>query len=75
MSDPAALTQGLAGVFGPGAVVQGLKRLSGGASQETWAFDLQQGGATQALILRRAPAGRGTAPQASQFTARRRSER
>ena len=57
MSDPAALSQGLAGVFGPGAVVQGLKRLSGGASQETWAFELVQGGHTRPLILRRAPAG------------------
>lgn len=58
MSEPAAgLSQGLAGVFGPGAVVQGLKRLSGGASQETWAFELAQGGGTRPLILRRAPAG------------------
>jgi len=60
MSDPAALPTlavGLAGVFGPGAVVQGLKRLSGGASQETWAFELVQGGHTRPLILRRAPAG------------------
>jgi len=58
MSDPAALlSQGLTGVFGPGAVVSGLKRLSGGASQETWAFELQQGGACRPLILRRAPAG------------------
>ena len=58
MSDPAALlAQGLPGVFGAGAVVSGLKRLSGGASQETWAFELQQGGASRALILRRAPAG------------------
>lgn len=43
--------------FGAGAELQGLKRLSGGASQETWAFEVVAGGVTHPLILRRAPGG------------------
>ena len=39
------------------AQVQGLRRLSGGASQETWAFDLVLPGDLLPLILRRAPPG------------------
>ena len=35
------------------AEIDGLRRLSGGASRETWAFDLLDGGARQALILQR----------------------
>jgi aminoglycoside phosphotransferase (APT) family kinase protein len=39
-----------------GKVVQGLTRLSGGASQETWRFEvLDQAGHTTPLILRRSP--------------------
>ena len=34
-----------------------VRRLSGGASQETWAFELASGGATRRYILRRAPNG------------------
>lgn len=37
--------------------VDGLKRLSGGASQETWSFDAITAGAPVQLILRRAPGG------------------
>ena len=37
-----------------GSSITGLRRLSGGASQETWAFSLDTG---RALILRRKPAG------------------
>ena len=33
--------------------IEGLRRLSGGASRETWAFDLVSGGARQELILQR----------------------
>ena len=41
-----------------GRDVGGLRRLSGGASQETWSFDLLlEGGGTVPLILRRAPEG------------------
>jgi aminoglycoside phosphotransferase (APT) family kinase protein len=40
--------------------VEGVQRLSGGASQETWSFDLLRGEERLELILRRAPpAGRG----------------
>jgi len=48
MSEP--IEPALAGLFGP---ISGLARLSGGASQETWAFEA--GGAR--MILRRAPGG------------------
>jgi aminoglycoside phosphotransferase (APT) family kinase protein len=58
-----ALADALAGVLddalpatGPGRV-QGLRRLSGGASQETWAFDRVSAAGARPLILRRAPAG------------------
>jgi len=43
--------------FGAGARIEGLKRLSGGASQETWAFDVAAPGGVNSLILRRAPGG------------------
>ncbi len=35
------------------AAIEGLRRLSGGASRETWAFDLVDGGRKQELILQR----------------------
>ncbi len=38
--------------------VTGLKRLSGGASQETWSFDATTEGGSIPLILRRAPGGK-----------------
>lgn len=37
--------------------VDDMRRLSGGASQETWAFDALTGGTRHGLILRRAPGG------------------
>ena len=41
-----------------GRDIAGLRRLSGGASQETWSFDLlRDDGASVPLILRRAPEG------------------
>jgi aminoglycoside phosphotransferase (APT) family kinase protein len=47
----------------PGATgVTGLVRLSGGASQETWSFDIVRAGRNLGAILRRAPAGYGAAP-------------
>ena len=66
-----ALAAALAPVLGPATQVQGLRRLSGGASQETWAFDAVSDPATgpvadpaadssvdrRELILRRAPTG------------------
>ena len=39
------------------ASVENLKRLSGGASQETWSFDVIVDGERQPLILRRRPSG------------------
>lgn len=49
---------GIAGnlVQGGGAVCN-LRRLSGGASQETWAFDVAGARETTGMILRRAPGG------------------
>lgn len=43
--------------FGRGARVVDLKRLSGGASQELWAFDVENVGRRLELILRRNPGG------------------
>jgi aminoglycoside phosphotransferase (APT) family kinase protein len=48
----AAVTRHLAGE----ATVAGVRRLSGGASRETWAFDARVGGDQLALVLRRDPA-------------------
>jgi aminoglycoside phosphotransferase (APT) family kinase protein len=47
----------------PGATgVTGLVRLSGGASQETWSFDIVRARGNLGAILRRAPTGYGAAP-------------
>lgn len=57
----AGLSAALAAVLGPGTQVQGLRRLSGGASQETWAFEaVVPAGGVRELILRRAPPGAAT---------------
>ena len=40
--------------------IENLKQLSGGASQETWAFDARTNAGTKELILRRAPNGVAT---------------
>src|SRR5689334_22727087 len=43
----------------PGATsIAALKRLSGGASQETWSLDAVGANATTPLILRRSPGGK-----------------
>ena len=42
--------------------IDGLRRLSGGAMQEIWAFDLVTPSGRQALILRRAPGGVQVSP-------------
>jgi len=53
----AALGKPLALIYsGPTRVVR-LKQLSGGASQETWSFDLETAEGVRPLILRRAPGG------------------
>src|SRR6202163_2259157 len=47
----------------PGAIgVVGAARLSGGASQETWSFDIIHPAGNIGAILRRAPQGYGAAP-------------
>jgi aminoglycoside phosphotransferase (APT) family kinase protein len=47
----------------PGATgVAKATKLSGGASQETWSFDIEHAGGPTGAILRRAPKGYGAAP-------------
>src|SRR6476659_5158190 len=47
----------------PGATgVTGAAKLSGGASQETWSFDIAHAGGITGAILRRAPPGYGASP-------------
>jgi len=41
----------------PGAAVEGLQRLSGGATQETWRFEAVSAAGSTPMILRRAPSG------------------
>ena len=54
--EPEALARALAEKFGPGLRVDGLQRVSGGASRETWLFDAQTpSGTTHRLVLRRDP--------------------
>ena len=49
--------------FYPGATgVAGVAKLSGGASQETWSFDILHAGGKFGAILRRSPKGYGAAP-------------
>jgi aminoglycoside phosphotransferase (APT) family kinase protein len=49
--------------FMPGATgVAGVAKLSGGASQETWRFDILHADGPFGAILRRAPTGYGAAP-------------
>jgi aminoglycoside phosphotransferase (APT) family kinase protein len=43
----------------PDVALDGLRRLSGGASQETWSFELQRGGTLVPCILRRRPGKTG----------------
>jgi aminoglycoside phosphotransferase (APT) family kinase protein len=57
----AAVRRGIDGVTG----IRALRRLSGGASQETWSFDATTAAGTLPLILRRRPGGGGDAPPPS----------
>jgi aminoglycoside phosphotransferase (APT) family kinase protein len=57
------LAQALTPWAGPGAVIEDLTRLSGGASKETWSFDaVGTDGTRTELILRRDPPGRPREP-------------
>jgi aminoglycoside phosphotransferase (APT) family kinase protein len=65
MMDGNELARELAPWIGRGAVIEGLSRLSGGASRETWAFDAVGADGTRTeLILRRDPPGRPGEPGA-----------
>ena len=55
--DTAALAAIAPRLVAGGGVIDRLRRLSGGASQETWSFDLVTPDATAPLVLRRAPPG------------------
>ncbi len=52
-----ALARAMQTRFGVAARLVALERLSGGASQELWSFDVETGGQTLPLILRRNPGG------------------
>ena len=55
-----AALQRLASDLTPGGGrVEGVQRLSGGASQQTWAFDIEGQAGSVPLVLRRAPVGAG----------------
>jgi aminoglycoside phosphotransferase (APT) family kinase protein len=58
--DPERLAAALGRVLGPGLHVEGLRRVSGGASRETWLFDvLDANKARHGLVLRRDPGAHG----------------
>jgi len=58
--DPELLATALTRVLGDGISIDGLRRVSGGASRETWLFDAVDGsGARHGLVLRRDPGGHG----------------
>jgi len=54
--DEAALAAAVTRHLGGDATIDGLRRLSGGASRETWAFDVSMAGERVGLVLRRDPA-------------------
>ena len=60
--DEAALAAAVSRHLGGDATVDGLRRLSGGASRETWAFDATHDGTRLALVLRRDPAPASVGP-------------
>ena len=67
-TDPfAARMAALAGRIVPGAQLANLRRLSGGASQETWAFDAVAHEGAQRLILRRGAPDAAPHPMAAGF--------
>jgi aminoglycoside phosphotransferase (APT) family kinase protein len=62
--DEHSLAAALRDVLGP-VTIEGLTRLSGGASRETWSFDaVGAGGSRTELVLRRDPPGRPSEPGA-----------
>jgi aminoglycoside phosphotransferase (APT) family kinase protein len=68
--DPRELAAALRGSLGP-VTIEGMARLSGGASRETWAFDaIGVDGSRTELVLRRDPPGRPSGPGAMSREAR-----
>ncbi|HEX6310470.1 MAG TPA: phosphotransferase family protein [Acidimicrobiia bacterium] len=67
--DPVQLAAAVEHHLGTSARIEGLRRLSGGASRETWSFDvLTSGGDRHALVLRRDPgAHAGTSPRSVEY--------
>ena len=61
----AGLQQLAATLVAGGSSVQGLQRLSGGASKQTWAFRVSGDAGSVPLVLRRAPAGSGERTKAT----------
>jgi aminoglycoside phosphotransferase (APT) family kinase protein len=62
--DKAMLADALYDRLGP-VTIEGMTRLSGGASRETWAFDaIRADGSATELVLRRDPPGRPSGPGA-----------
>ncbi len=60
--DPELLAAALARALGPISRIEGLKRVSGGASRETWLFDAAgDDGVRDELVLRRDPGAHGGA--------------
>jgi len=60
--DESALGRATSRHFGTGVEIEGLRRLSGGASRETWAFDaVTSDGVRHPLVLRRDPSAQGLA--------------
>jgi len=61
MSDIGVITHGLEHIAprigGVGARATAIRRLSGGASQEIWSFDVESAGVAEGYILRRSPGG------------------
>src|SRR5215470_13760279 len=70
LMDERSLAGALRGLLGT-VTIEGLTRLSGGASRETWSFDaVGTGGSRTELILRRDPPGRPGEPGAMSREAR-----
>lgn len=68
--DERSLAASLRDVLGT-VTIEGLTRLSGGASRETWSFDaVAADGARSELVLRRDPPGRPSEPGAMSREAR-----
>jgi aminoglycoside phosphotransferase (APT) family kinase protein len=62
-ADLAAALSRIAGRIVPGeTAIAGLRRLSGGASKETWSFTVEAGSSATPLILRRSPPGQPIHP-------------